>query len=791
MSPLRRHLVLLPLLLLPLLLMWRPIFAGETYYFEDLAAFYFPREQLLARSGLAGWNPHVVLGLPLAGDPQTAAFEPVRAACRGLGLELTTSFLLFLGIYFLIATVGVYLLALGKGASPPAAALSVMAAVWGATLVMRIRHPWVIPMLSLIPWVMVCADRLLAKPRLEWGLAIGLLLAWGAAGGHPQPTYITGLFVGIYLAAGALLSKGTGERGGRLPALWAVEWRAGAGLIAMAGLSAAGYAPTLSAQLQSARSTHGIWYSGSYSWNPWDWLRLLAPDLYGNDLAGTYFATNNYHEFLVYIGVTPLLLFGLTLGWRERRRERRHLIGMSLGSALLAAGVYGPLFYLFWVGVPGFRLFRAPCRYSWLAALCAALVAGLALGDIAASRRPAQHEAARLARWTRSVCMWPSLIALLVAAVALAWPGLDALGAIDRPGAHLSIAWAAARAAILIALSGALVVAWLEGRREGPRTATLLIALTALDLALQWLPYRQTLPLQQAWPSPVVTEALSAAAPGRVLVHLYGEHGEPQITPLVNWGEAAGYDNVRGYNQGVSGEVLDLFATGDLAAPGQQSGELPVLRMPADWLLDLLGVRRIVARAGKWPAAWQSLPLVAAADGLEVRERPHPMARAWLVAAAEPLAGSAALARLSSLDLRRSATVDREVDLPAATTGQASDAGEARIALRSADEIVVEADAAGPALLVLSDAWDAQWRASVDGLDATIVRADFLLRGVRLPAGRHRIVFQYHAPHQAAGRRITWATAICVLLLLGALGLRRLAARREGAGRADAMAGLR
>src|SRR6185437_3674070 len=139
----RRALPTLALLLaLPLLVLWRPLLRGETFYQEDLAAQYFPREHLLATSGLPGWNPHEFLGLGLTADPQTAPYEPVRAFARRVGLGARLGLVLYLGVYLAIATLGTWALARRFGAAPGGAALAVLAFVWGGTFVVRFHHPW-------------------------------------------------------------------------------------------------------------------------------------------------------------------------------------------------------------------------------------------------------------------------------------------------------------------------------------------------------------------------------------------------------------------------------------------------------------------------------------------------------------------------------------------------------------------------------------------------------------------------------------------------------------------------
>ena len=54
-------------------------------------------------------------------------------------------------------------------------------------------------------------------------------------------------------------------------------------------------------------------------------------------------------------------------------------------------------------------------------------------------------------------------------------------------------------------------------------------------------------------------------------------------------------------------------------------------------------------------------------------------------------------------------------------------------------------------LLVLGDPWYPQWRVEVDGRPAELLRVDHAFRGVRVPAGSHRVVFTYQDRALQAG----------------------------------------
>jgi uncharacterized membrane protein YfhO len=59
-------------------------------------------------------------------------------------------------------------------------------------------------------------------------------------------------------------------------------------------------------------------------------------------------------------------------------------------------------------------------------------------------------------------------------------------------------------------------------------------------------------------------------------------------------------------------------------------------------------------------------------------------------------------------------------------------------------EVEVAVDAPADGILLLNDVWQPWWRASVDGVDAEILKANVIFRAVVCPRGRHVIRFSFH-----------------------------------------------
>ena len=145
--------------------------------------------------------------------------------------------------------------------------------------------------------------------------------------------------------------------------------------------------------------------------------------------------------------------------------------------------------------------------------------------------------------------------------------------------------------------------------------------------------------------------------------------------------------------------------------------------------------------------------------------------RAWLVAGAEAVDGEEALRRIrgegdKDFDPRRTALMEVKPDeLPALAGGELPPDATARILEYQPARLVIETNAQTATVLVVSEIIYPGWEATLDGAAARIDTTNFLLRGVVVPAGAHRVEMRYRAPAARYGALIS----IFSLLVLGGL----------------------
>jgi hypothetical protein len=82
-------------------------------------------------------------------------------------------------------------------------------------------------------------------------------------------------------------------------------------------------------------------------------------------------------------------------------------------------------------------------------------------------------------------------------------------------------------------------------------------------------------------------------------------------------------------------------------------------------------------------------------------------------------------------------------------------------------QIVFEAKSDAASVLLLNDKFDPNWRVTVDGKPAELLRCNFIMRGVYLPPGAHTVEFNFSLPHGPL--YVTLAAFATGIFLLGLL----------------------
>jgi hypothetical protein len=184
--------------------------------------------------------------------------------------------------------------------------------------------------------------------------------------------------------------------------------------------------------------------------------------------------------------------------------------------------------------------------------------------------------------------------------------------------------------------------------------------------------------------------------------------------------------------------------------------------------LRFLGLLNVRYLAAAFPLEAEGLTSMGEQGEVYVYRNEQALPRAFVVGRVEAADGlDGALAWLVENDPSRAAVVDGGL----ASYGPA---GMREVSVVEWTPNRIRAEAEGPGLLVLSEVYDPDWRAEVDGETAEVVRVNGILRGVYLAgAGQHQITFAYQPAGLWVGCALTAAGWVC-MVVLSALRYRHL-----------------
>ncbi|MAG36022.1 MAG: hypothetical protein CL878_07250 [Dehalococcoidia bacterium] len=108
----------------------------------------------------------------------------------------------------------------------------------------------------------------------------------------------------------------------------------------------------------------------------------------------------------------------------------------------------------------------------------------------------------------------------------------------------------------------------------------------------------------------------------------------------------------------------------------------------------------------------------------------------------------------------------RRWEMPGRGGASITDGGTATLVAAMPERVTVETSATRPGILVLTDTYYPGWRATVDGRPANLLRANYLFRGVYVPAGAHQVEFAYHPAPFQRGLLVSGLALVAALAIL-------------------------
>lgn len=797
-----------PLLILFLLLMvfyHEALFGGKTFITPDTLTSSSVQpfvHDALDRGIYPQWNPYIFSGMPSFASLQSAPYIDLLGNVIQGVLWLwdlvfpLPDFLRLLINYFLFGFF-MYLLIMKKTASRPIALFAALALVFQPQVVAfaAFGHNTKLTTIALLPAIFFLLDELLQKRQLHYFALLALAVGLQLLRAHTQMAYYTFMMIGLYLIfylVEAIRKKETPANIGRIPIRFADKSLAvgGTAIIIGVAMSAWLYLPVQEYSHYSIRGGEtglDYGYATNWSFSPLEVITFFVPAFVGFG-GETYWGTMPFTDFPFYMGIITLLLAGLALVIHRDRYVIFFSILAGL-SLLVSFGknfpiLYDPLFN--WL--PFFNKFRAPSMILILTAFAMVSLAALGLHALIHSKG---RNSIFIRRYVYIFIAAAGVITLFLffgKNMYFDWiaGSQRPLSAAAREVAYESAALDAVKMLVLLGAGGFFILQFLKNKIKAATLVAAMIALAVIDL---WFidfkinnpqPQRDRSAYFAATPAVQFLKSQQGMEPFRIFP-AYDDKPE-------NWYMYHLIQNIRGYhaaklkiyqefieetgfdtrNRYGFPPLLEKYLQVDVSGvkPTIQMVEadaLPPERLQADnAVMDMLNVKYLISY---YPIPDPRYKVVLQ-DRPAVLENTGALGRAFFVDEIKVLAGKDAFfSYLKSGQFHPAKEAVLEEEPPFAI--EPSPENSVKITAYDIHEIQLEAHAAKPALLVLSEIYyPAGWKAFVDGKETKIYKTNYILRSIFLEPGDHQIKFVFESSTFKIGLAITFGILFVLLALL-------------------------
>ncbi|HEU0164437.1 MAG TPA: YfhO family protein [Thermomicrobiales bacterium] len=773
---------------------------------HDLLSFFIPwygyLGDRLSHFDIPAWNPYLFSGSPFAADPESGWwYLPAMLAFPFFGVA--TAFKMYILIQLVIAGSTSYALGrvLGFG-------------VWGAMLAATIYEfgPFLYGQTDCctvgtqvetwIPLALLGVELAFRSKHLysliSWWFVAGLAISQMILGWVGQGAFDSMLIVAAWVAYRAIISPVNDWKFLRR----VVEAVITGGAIVVCGLAigAAGILPKLAFNSDSTNpggTYEGL--TGAYD-SPFLTLYQVTKTI--------FYATYAYGGSAW--GGTAIILAFLAIAVCGRKYSVPFFLVVTIVIYMLAMGTQ-PVLFLFDL-IPGFKNIHihSPGRVTWLQMIGPSMLAGAALKGLLDKRGRYLYAPLALiplglvlivAHWfsTRPLWFgWPMYISTIVVTVlAIVILCIPKDGGFTRWS--LTVPWeAVARtaAAIMIALAfffpaGLNVLNHFVEVDDNPTEQ------------LMW----NTDPVTQA----AIARNISTSDPGTAAQFLQDQQATQQPFRYVGYGGnhvdgafslpdhrlfpgtmailvngrpvRLQLQQIQGYNPL---QLKDFSAFMAALNGGKQNYHFQDLWQNGTQspLLDMLNVRYIVVskltpsdRADVQALA-QGRKIVYSDADVYVYANPDAYNRAWIVHDVRQATDTDGLAQLASgkVDGHQVAFINGKLPTVSAASGASSETST--VTSYAPEKIVISAHANSSGLLVLSEIYDKNWKATVNGKSVDVYKTNGALRGVAIPAGDSEVVMTYEPTAQRIGLFVSGGAGIVMLATFATAGWYTL--RRRG-----------
>lgn len=743
------------------------------------------------------WDPMVFCGLPSGNSYSLYNFWftifPTHIAWT-YGFVLGT-ILSGLGIYFYLKELKVSLYSAFLGA------LIYMGA--GSVLSMTSPgHDGKLFATALVPFIILFLHKGLVYRSFFNFLFAGTVAGIAAVNAHFQLIYYAGVVCVFYFLFHLIWHRKENKTKGTLKLIF----YAFCALILTVGLLAMHYLPTFAGLGWGARGgERGYKFATSWALPVAELIDLLTPHFSG--ILDNYWGENYFKLDTQYLGILPLILALVAIGFKIRERYVKFFIGLIIVTIIFAFGGHTPLYHIpYWI-LPGLKKFRAPSMSFYLVAFGIAVLAGIGIQALIETKNEKLKN-----KNLKSMGVFLGIIFAVFAVFAIICSAgkesiLASLKSHWEPifqgdyGPQLAqnklqvlyknypnFLEGLGRTAFLLAINCILIfLLYIRKLKLLPWT----VIAAAILLFDQWSIEKNFLktvppPSEYYAADDIVNSYPTTLNPESRIFPLIYEHSTDAYLSIHNIQSVGGYVSNPGkrYQELIGAGEQVMFVPPNLVRYKNLLNILNVKYIASVWLPEDLSkypeeTKQMIDnfRLGffrQWGIEFEAFhkgftPIYKTQDGRALYSNDSAMSRAWIAHKFEVQPTNSVLERLKQPDFDPRTTVILE-EQPSIQNSELSiqNSETVEITEYSPNKILCTANLEAPGFLVLSENWHPDWKVYVDGKREKNYVADYTLRAVQLDKGEHKIEFDYAPFYFKLGALIS---LIAVLAVIGIIVL--------------------
>ncbi len=698
------------------------------------------------------WNPYNYGGHPLLANSQSAVFYPINLLI--LLFPLSIAYTISAIIRMFVAGWFTYLFGINIKLSKLASLLAAIAFTFSGPLVSWLGHPHS-NVIVWMPALFYLTEKFLNYPKSKYVIWLGCTFGVQGLGGHPETLFHIIAAWGLYLLLRFFLIFRSREKD--LKHIF--FYLGGFCLAAILGMSLAAIQilPTLEAIPRSFAfhfreySPPHIPITGRAAFHEYiNLLLFLWPNFYGNPADGqsairiTY---QSYIEATTYIGVLPVLFSFLSLLHREIRQLA--FVSLSMTTVILGIAFRYPIFDLVNY-LPGFNI-SANTRLRLVAVFFLAILGGIGLDAL---QWLIHHKKRRLTFLLLGIALL-----LLIITVEKEYV-LSLVHALPQKALPVStLADDLMPPAIVIVLGGALQffksAKYLHAQR-------VVVLLTVIDLF--WAGSRFNTFVNPALDISQFRTDFEIVSTIEKKIKKFDKIASTGTIMLPNSASALQMFNVQGYDPMIFHRYYEFFERfGHIDPYGPGGFRISYIAAENTENINPTSIAPLRLLGVNYYLLHSKLGI------LKIFEDPEALPRAFLVHQVTSQSADQVLATLWNPDFVPGHQALIEEEPPAEwinSTSTQQGVIPANIISYQPNEVTIEVSSPDPVFLVFSDTYDPGWRGFIDDRETKIYLTNYIMRGIFIAPGNHKVRFVYWPLTFIIGASITGFTVVAIIIWL-------------------------